>query len=204
MKNKTKAFTLVEITIVLVVIAVIAVICLSTVFKKGGIDTKKNAALSHSFYASMNKAFIQTVNQHTSKYTINTLYKFNTTTAGGTSQDLIKYLIKYGDGKSNASNDFSCTELKLPSSLSSYITNAKCASFPGSIIAGAYLNTSCNSTAAAKQYLTLTDDAQPDTTTRNASNTCGWIIYSFRGASELVLGKDIFIIPFGKSGLLVQ
>ncbi len=205
MNNKFSAFTLVEITIVMVVIAVIAVICLTSFYNKGGVDKKKNLSLSQGFYVSMDKAYLHVVNHYSKKRSINTLYKYKTTTTGGTSEDLIKYLVEFGDGQFYGSGNYSCSELKATGTAASYKTgNVKCATFPGHVVAGVYLNTSCNSTVAAREYLTINAQNDADTSTKSISGACGWIIYSFKDSTEGTLGKDVFVIPLGKSAFLMQ
>ena len=196
MKKFKFGFTLAEITTVMVVIGVITVIALASTVKKDKLNEKQTEAMTKSFYGAVDSAYNQILSYEAQNGEINESFRDQNSDNKKDGKDLRVLFNKYMDG-----DDTDCS--KLGTGTGDYINNnVFCSEHPGNIIAGYYLNTGCKYDVSAKDFYVKGDDGKPETASRAVANSCGYIVYGIKGRLKEKLGKDFFVIPLGKVGLL--
>ena len=188
MRKKYFAFTIVEIILALVVIAVITTLTISSLKQTNNAKAKRLKAQSQAFYSTVQMAYSQMVTNDTSNGSIETLKDVNNDKEVNSS-DLQEYFIKYADGEKE--------DCKIKSTDTDFQTkylskNVKCFSTSGGIIAAVELDTTCSINAQAKEYLTENDNS-----TRIVNNVCARVVYA-PYETKGILGSDLFLITFGK------
>lgn len=209
MNKKYKAFTLFELILVLTIIGFIAALTLSTAFKPEYINKKKLIPLSHKFYTEAETVYMDTTFNKSNNGLITGLKDANGDSAI-TSDDLLIYFVKRMDGeffdpptaeekkedpKITTNN---CKMLVASGAISGYPELARCAMFPTHLVAGFYLNPSCNTSVQTSNYLTQEVFNGQDPIIKTQSNSCGFIIYQLDNARDGMLGQDTFVIALGK------
>ena len=146
MNKKTRAFTVVEITLAVTIIAVIAILTIGNKENAEARRIKKNKAVSHSFYSN-----ILTVYQ---KALLKKDYKGSATNVAGTnakkkSENVRNLLLEYLDGEKS-----DCTNIKniakSTKSKSFVNDNMACFTTPSKIMGAVYFDTKCTNSYSIK------------------------------------------------------
>lgn len=190
MFKKLKAFSLAEVTIVIMVLGVLVVLVLTTGVDVGQIKDKKTEALSRDFYAAIENLYQKMLSHDTSVGTLVSLNGLgNGADASKDTEKLREYIKKYMEAE-----DIDCSNIKFTSETQMYNPEGLlCFINTQNIIAGVYFDRKCKLEYDVKEYL-----VKDNTETRHIKNACGHIVY---GAKDMtgILGKDLFVIGFGKT-----
>ena len=203
MVKRKYGFTLPEIITASASIAVIIVIALAVTIRQDEIKEKRIEKMSKSFYGSVNSAYNQILDYDANDGEIQSLKDQNGDNKID-GKDLRILFNKYMNG-----NDVDCSKLGVGIKVKNYAAKnipdnvVFCSEHPDRVVAGYYLNTACNSTVDSKQVFTRKNVAakKPDLSPIQVSSACGSIVYGIKGTKNVQLGENIFVIPFGKTGL---
>ncbi len=195
-RNK-KAFTIAELTIVIIVLAVLALISLNSMTSERTV-LKKVSAYSTAFYNEVFNTYESLILFNSSGKSIITMNDIN-----GDKSINATDIATYFSRKVKGTVDSQCKNLSIATSspVASLKTGAVCVDF-ANITAGFGYNSSCNTSITVKEFLSKEEincAATPNCTVpqRTASNLCGWVIYS-TARSTGTFKKDLFTIPLGK------
>ena len=190
MKNNKKAFTLVEVLMVALVIAVVMILTLFTDVHQQAFNEKKIKDTSSGFFSNVQNCYTELLLYNSSNNSITGLKDIDGN-VGLSSEDIAEHFITPLDGK-----DTDCSNVKTPSDISSYKTNAVCLKFPSKVNAAFKYYPNCDQTIKTREYyIKKSNPSEPDY--REVANVCASIVYSTQNSTG-VLGKDVFVISLGK------
>lgn len=186
---KQKAFTLVEILIVVAIIGVIAVFTVCTTLGSGDIQRKQIKSLSKTFFSEVEYSYLQILNRETRAMNISEVM---TDSAEDNSKKLAQFFASYLD-----SFETSCDSMPKNQYFEDFYKDEMvCAYTNRKMNVGFYLAPSCN-----EQYDSINNYYQDETNTpKTVTNACGYILYAPKD-SRGVFGEDLFVIALGKRGL---
>ncbi len=189
MKRKNFAFTLIEITMVIIVIGIIAAVSIISGFRLEDAKLKKLATQSQQFYTTAQMAYEQIASSNTKTGNITSLKDAN---GDGRvdSADLKKYFLKYFDGM-----ETSCNDIKVINEIfkNNYLnSNVQCFTTPSDLTIGVEYDKNCDLSAEVREYLIPNEPS-----TRSVDNACARMVYASEKGRGIV-GVDVFLIAFGK------
>lgn len=199
-KKIKNGFTLSEILIALVVIAVITIAALIITIQQDKAREKQITNMTKAYYSDIESAYNQILNYNATNNTIKEIEDKNKDSKKD-SKDLRALFNYYMDGVDVDCNKGKIKDITKATIPSNYLKSAVCSehtnkNLPNKVIIGYYLNTVCNMNVTAKETYT-----KGSTTPRSVSNACGYIIYGMKG-NKGNLGADIFVVPLGSDGLI--
>ena len=203
--KKKFGFTIMEITLVLVVLGIIIAVTISSALRSDSAEEKKLKLNSSTFYQKSELAFTEIVKNETNMQGIKNL----------TSDKLMEYFLKYLEDEI-VTNEAETSETGETSETSETNTSAEsakedvcamftggsyddynvlqqgtaCAKFSNKIIAGFYIDNNCEQSFKAKEF------KDNDKDIREITNACGYIVFE-QTNSKGVFGEDVFVIGLG-------
>lgn len=185
---KQKAFTLVEILIVVAIIGVIAVFTVCSTISSGDIQRNQVKSLSKTFYSEVEYSYLQILSRETKGMNISEVM---TASEEDNSKKLAQFFATHLD-----SFETSCDSLpKNPYYEEYYEDEMVCAYTNRRMYVGFYMAENCSKTYDVISYY------QDETNTpKTVNNACGYMLYAPKG-SKGVFGEDLFVIALGKRGL---
>ena len=189
---KKKAFTLMETIISITVIAFIGAMTVCNTVASSDLDEKKVRAGSNIFYSTLENAYQTILVTETTGNNITKLKNvddFENEASGVLKELLTPYLDL---------SDVNCNVFPNIANVTSTYLNGmnNCGYSLKGFNVGVNLNDeSCSSDYQVKDYY------QDHADLRIVEKACGYVIYATR-KSKGIIGKDFFIIPLGKRGLL--
>lgn len=227
--NKKSAFTLIEITLVIVIMSVLILFTVNSLFGSEKTKLTKISSFTSSFYHNISNTYQGIVMQNTRNYNLANLADKNGDN-NVDSVDLAQYFAEMMGGELLLSEEetepeptpdsgeeedptalvtqnSSCKNLAIQvgSPIAQYAQNATCVDF-NKIIAGFVYDRTCSLSINVKEYLTKDDvdsydrNSSYDAPQRSVSNNCGYIVYGMKDGSGK-FKRDLFTIPLGKGGV---
>ena len=216
MKKNIKAFTIMEICLVMVIIGAFFLVLKSS-FNRGALDEKKLIIQSHTFYSEVQKALIkiafeeakdeglksftsEQLAQRLSEY-LTGEYKFESAAEVPESEVAESEVPESGTGEEEETEDeLSCSKFKVDLEQENFdkipaIGTGKCFTTPQDFLAAVVVDSTCKTTVFVKEYYGENNEM------RQAKNVCGYIVYEPTKNAEGVFEKDLFVIPFGSRGV---
>ena len=220
-KKTKKAFTLVEITIVIIVITVLVLFTTLSSAKSDTSRYKKISAFSSNFYAKVSNAYQDILMNNATNYTLEKLKDSNSDDVVD-SVDLATYFARLlegeiieanaepeegeGEGEGEEEQEAKpsvCDVLKVGNG-ATLSQNAICVDF-NKIIAGFVYDGTCSLSVDTKEFLskdeyTKITESKITPQHRNVANACGYVVYTFQD-SRGEFKKDLFTIALGKRNI---
>lgn len=197
MKKKLYAFTLAETLIVLCAIAFVMTITIANTVNSKSFKERQLHVTSETFYANVSNAFHQILLNEIPNVNLANMPDYNNDGVIN-SDDLKSYFVKYLEGDSASCNEISGY---TPENIKSIASNARiepaCGEFIPKFKAAFYFDKTCSlKNVPIKEYFDPNNSEL-----RGGDYLCGFIVFTFDGASEKELGKDVFLIGLGKSNI---
>lgn len=203
-KNKKRAFTLIEIVVVIGLVGVLVAILLTTI-NMNRVKEKETALLSSNFYQAVQNATIYMARRpelvdtdDNGKFSLEEYFSFYTKKLEGEKEDsCLIFQGKLGDITKTPDSDDETEESSDGEEEDDLTSDMLCSRFNGGIIAGFYYKPECDLELNVYEYLDL-DIEEDERASRHITKACGLIVYgveqSILGSNTGILGQNIFAI----------